>query len=647
MSTSQSPQNATLFDFNAEFMTLLREDKDFSVTELVRTDTGFWSMTSHAPSAPLRFLNKRFVPYLRHIQVCEIMHEGDPRTEYKFHFSNEIARSFEIEAVTSDSMSDASSGIHIDLRLSKHQLTDLVVEGKTMAVESALRDMRNLGCTVQRENKRKTAAGVQMRLSVCSKGLERLSQPGPVFCLPTAQYYFGVTFYCVDELQEEIIELLSQSEFRGHVVHESPRWLTIGCSDEISSASLLHTFQQWREAGDISSDIHFRQWKCTASPTAAGCFTCIPKFGIISEQRDSVIAEGIHGRLTAADVHGFLDAVGLPGASFRFYEEEQSRKLLITGLDLSGLKGAKYKLEVTGGITVPLFFSDAQPAQPAPSGPDHSSGPDKNADAPGEDEDGDTILASGEGQLPPFFDDPGVEISDHFDPSQVQISRGADFFAFKLQVGSVLEAKIYDPTGGNEPYECLRITEKGGDHLWKVIPLEVEQAIDREVVRINGPKQGHKSKVFEISHPEASRAKVHKANSTQIPIDGDSESDIAIARDIAQQKADRWATGIKKYLFDDATRWLAYPAARTTVADPATDPPYYDMTTMIEHSNKAVELARRILQSKKIGKGERVARFQDAIRLASKRTHTKHKLSATPDCNTDPKRAKHHPPTGA
>ena len=646
------------YDFHAEFKTLLREQQEFSVIDVVRTDTGFWGTQSHAPSAPLRFLNKRFAPYLKSIQVRDILQEGNPRTQFTFTFNKEISQSFDIVQDSADTMSDTSSGVLVNLCLPRNSLTDVVVEGTQCALESALSDMRKTGCTVMREHKRKTAIGFMHRLSVCNRGLARIAELGAglIFSLPTAQYYFGVTFYCGDELQAEIIAVLSQSDYRGSVVHESPKWITVGCCDEVSCTTLIHELQHWRVVGEISSDFQFRQWKCTASTTTEGGFTCVPKFGVISVQRDSVIAECVHGRLTAADVRAFLDGLGLPGASFRFFEEDQTRKLILSGLDLSGLKGAKYKLAVHGGTPIPISFRDASDAaQPASSGPAHTQS-SEDADAPGEGtdaeaadgdlildptaEDGDTILVEGD-RIPV----PAPLWEEAFDPKHAGEAAHPSI-APALHIGSVVEAKIYDATGGSEPYECLRITGScpGHSHLWKVIPLETEQAIMREVVKVHGPKKGYKSQVFEIEHQDAKRAKVHSANSTQIKISGDSPEDIEVARKIATQTAARWAEGIKKFLFDAATRFLAYPAARSQVADPATDPPYYDMTTMIEHSSRAVELAHGILQTAKLGKDAKLARFQAEIRNANKRAHTKHKLHTTSDCSTEPKRARHLPP---
>ena len=607
------------FDFFNEFKELIRVHDEFSITDVVRSDTGFWYTGSHVPSAPLRFLNKKFLPFLKSVRVSDIMQAGQPRAQYTFTFSREISTDFEVVHAANESDSDTSSCAFFDLRDASRSLTDLVVEGTAVAVETALLTMRRLGCVVHRENKRKTAVGVQMRLSVCSQGLHVISQAGVVFGLPSNQYYFGITFYSEDGLQSELIELLAQSEYRGRVIHESPRWITLGCSDEIESSTIIHQLQQWRESGEISTDIHFRQWKCIESAKAEGGFTCATKFGIVSPKRDTVLADGVHGRLQRQDVSAFLDSLGIPGASFFFYEEDRSRKLRISGLDLSSLKGAKFKLAVAGGFTIPLFFAD-QPASPNTDAPPKEIDADmQEVQTDEEDVDVDTTIVDA--------DHPHVTGPQHTWTQE------------DLGVGSIIEAKLHDATGGNEPFATLRVTNSvpGVSKYYEVIPLAIEQQTDAIVVPVRGPKNDHGTLVFTIEHQEAKNAGVHTCNSKRFKVQN---SDEEYVRQLAEGEARDWARGIKEFLRKEATYALADP--ERTVHNPNSGRPkdFYDINTA-RPASPAATLAHSIIQTEKIGRIEALNRYQSAInaihqRFQAKRSNSDHQEQKRARTNSPP-----------
>ena len=103
--------------------------------------------------------------------------------------------------------------------------------------------------------------GSKARVSAPASDFEQLFSRDVTACKVGAHFTAGVTMYMPGGLWTELHLLHADSIWRGQIVHESPKWLTIGCHDQDELEQVLGDLRTWREESSLSRDIWYRRWE--------------------------------------------------------------------------------------------------------------------------------------------------------------------------------------------------------------------------------------------------------------------------------------------------------------------------------------------------------------------------------------------------
>ena len=219
---------------------------DLHIIELVRSDTGHWLIPAHAGGLPLRYLNRSVLGRVVEIGISPppmsftLEHEGwkllnSALVRFRIAQLNVQNGFFE---VTMDNMCastldcamedlDACPAVPSDI--------EIIVEGHRENLREWLKQQATYQrtCIVKRvsENRR-------LSKTECNSGFRALLMSSRKFALttrfprPLAPLSAGVTVFLEEQLWPALFRCLAGSIYSTQVVHESPKWLAIGCGAE-------------------------------------------------------------------------------------------------------------------------------------------------------------------------------------------------------------------------------------------------------------------------------------------------------------------------------------------------------------------------------------------------------------------------------
>ena len=294
---------------------------DLHIFELVRSDTGHWMIPAHAGSLPLRYLNRSVLGRVVEIGISPpptsfvLEHEG-------WRLLNSALVRFQIApldvhngflqvqmdnlcvSVLDSEIEDLDSGTAFPSE------PEIVVEGPRDVLKERIKQQASSqGKGIYKRSQRKSTAvadGLQLRLSGSNDAIENIRSNDTVSSVVGASFSAGVTVYVEGDLWSELFSCLAGSIYSTQVVHESPKWITIGCGSEDLEQVLLD-LRGWRESSAISNDFHYRRWEveCPAGQEHDAVLLHVGN-GTIYASSHRAVAYNVAGRISIPAIKQYL-----------------------------------------------------------------------------------------------------------------------------------------------------------------------------------------------------------------------------------------------------------------------------------------------------------------------------------------------------
>ena len=540
------------------------ECDDVHVIEIVRSDNGFWIDPSHIASSPLPYFNRKYLGRIAEVAVSTpprnmVLEHNNVRLSsvaiVRFHMTRGDNAGF--FHTRWDSLFPATATTHAvvvpdfdDLRGD----ADYIIEGKPELVAGRLKQAREELRAVDKQYQRKTVVGVQARVSAPASDFEQLFSRDVTACKVGANYSAGVTMYMSDGFWSELHPLLADSIWRGQIVHESPKWLTIGCHDQDDLEQVLEDLRLWREESSISRDIWYRRWELETR-AADGTYLVSTCHGFIRSRPDAIVAHDVDIRVPRQAIISYLKLAHLD-AEVTLSGPRNSRSLELRG-DVASLRGQRLTLRWRGTDYDFHFNVDLAHAH-------------------------DLAAQDNDFQVLPF---PATSQTDQDRTADTAQPPGSDLRKRPLspapsyQVGDVVRvplipAQTVPPSSGvpldwiSEPTEPIRLLEYGAlperGACWKGIRLKDEFRIADVQVQAR-PCELNGYQYLQLAHEHAPLALLNKRKkSKHISTSGLGDSALAATQAQADAEATRWTTEIKKAMHSNLTIYVTTPLSPST-----------------------------------------------------------------------------------
>ena len=568
---------------------------DLHIFELVRSDTGHWMVPAHAGSLPLRYLNQSVLGRVAEIGISSpptsftFEHEGWQLLNsalVRFSLGQLHAQNGFIEVRTDDMCASIHDSVMEDLDAGNDvsSETEIVVEGDRALLQERLKQQTTQVPGIHKRSQRKSKAvvdGLQLRLAGPLDAIVRVRADDTVSSVVGASYTAGVTVFLDDGLWSELFRCLAGSIYSTDIVHESPKWLTIGCgTDDLDQ--LLADLRNWRETNVITRDFRYRRWEveCPASEGNASVLLHVGN-GIMSARSRRAVASHVAGRISIPAIQQYLKHRNLTAdvsISDNFgssYVELQGDVQILQGTSIAWRwRGTNYAMtfdppdlaaEATSAKTPLQAHSDVPPEEAAPG--DSPQRPTPNAKQ-----------------------------------RRVEASAEADQPATQHRVGDIVRVPLMpredsttpdpglplDPV--HEPTAAVKLLEMRHDNDFGVVwtGIRVQDELVAEQVHIE-PKEVHQGRYLQLKHALAPEVRLNSNKcSKHFPLPKSGTKARTSTEQQVAKDAKTWTETLRKHLKDKSMVYLI-DASATRDDQPPPPPSTTDTPSPINPPNPTTE----------------------------------------------------------
>ena len=559
---------------------------DLHIFELVRSDTGHWLLPAHAGGLPLRCLNQSVLGRVVEIGLSPppmsytLEHEGWKLLNSalaRFRIAPLDAQNGFLEVIM-DNMCASTMDCEMEDLDSRPEVpsdTEIIVEGHREVLRARLNQqvISEGACIVKRSQRKSKAVedGVQLRISGPSDVIETIRSNDTVSSAVGATYSAGVTVFLEEKLWPALFSCLAGSIYSTQVVHESPKWLTIGCGAE-DLEQLLCDLRSWRETQDIPSDFSYRRWEVECPPSAEHPAALLyVGHGTMSAHSHRAVASNVAGRISIPAIKQYLKHRNID-ASVSISDNLGTSCVELQG-DVQRLQGTSVAWQWKG-VQYAMTFD---PAEQAPAAKDVAEATAEKAGSPGTE----TGLADSHERHE------AIRVEDSTrDRSRSPLRHKAGDIVrvpllprsdqVKPDPGLPLDP-VHEPTAAVKLLE-VRQDKDFGD-VWTGIRVHDELAAEKVLVE---PKETHAGRYLQLTHALAPEVRLNSNKCSkhyQLPKSG-TKARATTEQQVAKD-AKKWTETLRKhlrekslvYLLDASSIWddpQPSPTSTTSLSHPST-----------------------------------------------------------------------------